>query len=119
MPARLAAVLPLLVLLLGACATGPQVNHLGPARYPPSLSVERLRTPPARPYEELAELRWSGTQQTRDEAERLLAEAARELGADAIVLGKARSGSVGTSSWNTDLSSPNYVIEGVAIRYRR
>lgn len=107
-----------LALLAGGCATlGPSVTYLGEVRYPPTAYVERLRAEPARPYTAIAELAYISSTLTRREIEDLMAEQARALGADAVVLGKSTLAEQ-RSADDTQLHEETYRFSAVAIRYR-
>lgn len=115
---RLAWIL-LPVLLLTACGSlGLSINRLTDADYPPTAYAERLRAEPARPYVAIAEISVSGSADTttRREAEEQMAEQARRLGADAIILGKSSQ----TELRSTDEGprhEESYRYGGIAIRY--
>ena len=107
------------VLLLTACGTlGLSVTRLTDTDYPPTAYAERLRAEPVRPYVEVAEisLTSSADTTTRREAEEQLAEQARSLGADAIILGKSKQTDLRSTDEGARVEE-SYRYGGIAIRY--
>ena len=120
MPSRYPLLLLLVVsLLLGACAASrPQVTYLTDARYPPSVTVERLRDIPARPHEAIADLSWyTSSNETLRETQARLAETARQLGADAVIFDKRRYRGAKQGNDMSGVMGEYYSLNATAIRW--
>jgi hypothetical protein len=82
---RPALILIIATLVAGCAGLRPSVDYMTDVRYPPTVVVERLRLEPNRPYTPVAGLSYTRSTHTRREAEEMIAEEARRLGADAVV----------------------------------
>lgn len=73
--------------ILAGCAHPPRVTMLTTDTFNPTETVEIFHAPPEnRPYREIAEIRVRVVPRTRPQAPLKLAEKAKEIGADAIIL---------------------------------
>ena len=114
---RLALFLILAALVTGCANLGrPGVEYMGDVRYPPTVTVERLRLEPNRPYEAIAALSFTSSAHTRRTAEDLLAEEARRLGADAVVFDPSVLTKLSSSSVVID-HQESYRYDAIAVRY--
>jgi hypothetical protein len=91
--------LGVLTFALGGCATGgvaaPSVERLSAGQYAPTQTVDVLSAPPSMPFERIARLRLDDPTGVASESQLVaqLSEAAKNLGANALVVGPvSRSG---------------------------
>jgi hypothetical protein len=105
------------------CGCSPSVNFMKyiDENYPPTNSVEVLRSKPAsRDYIELGELSLKIKKSNEDQAVLKLKEKAKEIGADAIILlGENSEGSVLVPIGNLYASVDMRYIKAIAIKYKK
>ena len=104
-------------LLLSGCTKSLTVVRFIDIQYPASESVEIYQIPPqGHDYVQIARLSVRGSGKTRQEAPKLFAQKAKELGADAIILlGEAY---VGTYMLNPRLGAAINEYSAIAIKFK-
>lgn len=96
-----------------------QVARFGAQAYPVTESVEVMRTPPTRPYVEVAELSYRLNNRPLGEAIERFRAAARELGADAVILGpESARGAVMAPVGGMLMAVPIRNITATAIKFK-
>jgi hypothetical protein len=118
----------LVALALGACAPSqPEVlRPEGSATYPPTQFVEMLEAKPTRPYAEIAIIELSGEPGSfRAQVLAQIAERARQIGADAVILQDVSRTTPAATRLNPTTgmydSTGGQIIpafKGIAIKYR-
>ena len=109
------------IFALSACMPSVHVMRYTPAIFPPSANVEILRTKPAdREYIEIGEVSIRLNRASSETAVLMLAQKAKELGADALILiGERQKGAymvpIGRSAVAVNLRD----LVGVAIKYKQ
>lgn len=114
------------ILALSACMPSVHVMRYTTALFPPSSNVEILRTKPAdREYIEIGEVsirlkEGALYQRLRDNAVLMLAEKAKELGADALILiGERQRGATYVPVGRSVVGVNKQDLVGVAIKYKQ
>lgn len=112
-------IIVLLIFLIG-CSTPVKVMRYTTEIFPPTQKVEVLRTKSIeRDYIEIGEVSIRLKKSTESNAVALLAEKAKELGADAIILmGERSRGAVAMPVGSMIAAVPLRELYGIAIRYK-
>ncbi|MBN2267309.1 MAG: hypothetical protein JW725_03130 [Candidatus Babeliaceae bacterium] len=111
-----------IVFLVGCTVTQPQpkVMRYATEIFQPTNRIEIIHTKPVnRDYIEIGEVSIQLKKSTEENAEALLAEKAKELGANAlIIIGERSKGAVVVPIGNMAVAVPLRELYGIAIKYK-
>jgi hypothetical protein len=114
------AIIASLFLSLTACAPQIRFMRYTSSDYLPTTNVEVLQIkPPNRLFKELGVFSVRLNKRTEENAVLYLVERAREIGADAIVLGEVSAGAVALPAGSLAVTIPLRDLQALAIRYER